>query len=136
MSLFDAILTALDTEFGSATVQTRGVYRTANKKFAAEAFQTVRKQLHGILEEWQSAGETLVIDGKGRINDSGKVQFDIEPGLLVEYYHYEQMTVLFIRLYRVHERRTGKVWTALYLDENPQTPWWPTKEREAERKNE
>jgi hypothetical protein len=79
------------------------------------------------LEPTLKNGEKIENDiSAGEIVDCGLKQFEILKGKLFEIYDYDSTTAIFIRLYHV---KGEKEWLALYIDENPDTPWWGDKEK-------
>ena len=84
--------------------------------------------VEGILRRGGGEGEEIYCRlGDGEITDRGVKSLRIGRGVFIEYYDYQEMSVVFIRLYAMEsgDRR----WTALYIDENPETPWWTKDER-------
>ena len=59
MSVFDVILETLTHDYGEATIQVHGIYRTASKKVAVKEIETVLGKIKAILELWTETGETL-----------------------------------------------------------------------------
>jgi hypothetical protein len=83
----------------------------------------VEKRIEGVLENYRLNGEMIVTQlRKGEIVDSGTRYFDILGGYVIEFYEYEKTTAVFIRNYLISDGE--KKWIAVYIDENPETPWW------------
>jgi len=74
-------------------------------------------------------GELIICNlNTGSLYDLGKLSLKIKNGMFMEFYDYNEMNVLFIRIY--HFVDNEKTWVSVYIDENPSTPWWSKEERE------
>ena len=94
--------------------------------FFSKNFEEILKRVEKTLN---NESEKIICIGKGEIIDSGAKQFEIKKAVFMEYYDYPSTTAVFIRLYKI---RNKKEWISLYIDENPITPWWSEEERENE----
>ena len=107
----------------------RGNYTTATATFDTDIYEEVKDRINDAIEPIVKNGEKIIsnIDA-GEIIDSRIKGFEIEKGVLIELYDYKKTTTIFIRLYQINDKK--KSWLALYIDENPDTPWWTDEERE------
>ena len=100
-------------------------YLVGSAIFEEEALPWVLGVVKEVLEK---EGEIILSElGPGKIVDRGVESLKVRGGRFIEYYDYRSMRVVFIRLY-VLEGEEGR-WLALYIDENPETPWWAGEER-------
>ncbi len=105
-------------------------YEAASLIFEHERYEDVIKGLNDVLRDISSEGEVISSTfSKGEVMDSGSKHLDIVRGMLYEVYDYKAMSSAFIRLYHLVG---DKEWLALYVDENPHTPWWSEEERKSE----
>ena len=105
-----------------------GGYVVAHATFEVGAYDEVLGRLEQAVKPYREAGEEIACSvSSGKITDSGVAQYGIRRGFFMELYEYETATVAFLRLY--HLEGVGKEWLALYIDENPSTPWWSEEER-------
>ncbi|MEK6977169.1 MAG: hypothetical protein AABX40_02055 [Candidatus Hydrothermarchaeota archaeon] len=105
-----------------------GGYVVAHATFEVGAYDEVLGRLEQAVKPYREAGEEIACAiSSGHIIDSGVVQYAIRRGAAMEIYDYRTNTVAFLRLY--HLEGGGKEWLALYIDENPSTPWWSEEER-------
>jgi len=94
-----------------------------------------KKKTNEIIEHLETIlknknGEKIICEiKKGEIYDLGKVYFKIKSGTVIEFYDYEKLSSCFIRIYEIQKKESSDSWTALYIDENPSTPWWSKEER-------
>lgn len=99
-----------------------------------------KKKLSEIMSALESVlknkrGEKIVCDiEKGEIEDMGIASFEIKKGKTIEFYDYDKLSACFIRAYEISRKNESDFWIALYIDENPLTPWWSKEEREEEEK--
>lgn len=100
----------------------RGEYTTGHATFDVSDFDRVLKRINQAIAPILKNGEKIENDiSAGSITDCGLKQFEILKGKFFEVYDYDSTTAIFIRLYHV---KGEKEWLALYIDENPDTPWW------------
>jgi len=116
--IFDSLVDISKTK----KIRTRGKYITGHATFDVSDFDNVLDVVNQTLEPMLKNGEKIEnkIRG-GEIVDCGLKQFEILRGKFFEVYDYGSTTAIFIRLYHV---KGEKEWLALYIDENPDTPWW------------
>ncbi len=123
MSLSRKILKKLEGLAQRHSVREYSGYTSASAFFNSELLSEVREMIEKILKELGKSGELISLEIRnGKVVDTGRESFRISRGYIYEYYHYETMTSLFIRLYVVEDNE--KSWIALYIDENPHSPWW------------
>ncbi len=95
---------------------------------ALEHYAEAEKRLNALADRIAAKGEKILCSiERGDVIDSGVKGFSIHRGTVLELYDYEEMTVAFIRLYHLSDGK--KEWLAIYVDENPKTPWWKLEER-------
>lgn len=112
----------------SQNIRKHGKYTAGSATFDSKHFGYVADRINLVLVSIAASGEKIA--GKiagGEIFDSGVKQFKILRGFFIEVYDYKTMTVAFVRLYQISDK--NKEWAALYIDENPSTPWWNEEER-------
>lgn len=126
VSLVEEILDNLVEVSKTKKIRTRGKYMTGHATFDVGDYDNVISKLKKILGPILKNGEKIENDiSAGEIVDCGLKQFEILKGKFFEIYDYDKTTAIFIRLYHVKGERE---WLALYVDENPETPWWGDKE--------
>ena len=102
-------------------------YVAASAFFSGEKYGEAEELVLSSLKA-RGGGELISCTiSSGTIFDSRREQFKILRGRLLEFYDYAEMSACFVRLYHLRDLR-GREWVALYIDENPSTPWW-TEER-------
>ncbi len=122
----ESILRSLKDISKTSKLRKRGNYITAHATFALEKFVDVLDKINAVVMPILKNGEKIESDiSSGKIVDCGLEQFKIIKGKFLEVYDYGSTTAIFIRLYHV---KGDKEWLALYVDENPDTPWWGEKE--------
>ena len=96
----------------------------ASAFFEREKYGEVERLILARLEA-RSGGELISCRiSSGTIFDFCREQFKILRGRLLEFYDYAEMSACFVRLYQLRDPRTNREWAALYIDENPSSPWW------------
>lgn len=116
-------------EFAEQTkIKANGKYVAGWALFKNISNVDVIKKVEGIIDEFSKSGEKIKCDiSKGKVYDMDSLSLEIEGGTIIEFYNYSETSSIFIRLYRL--RSGANVWLSLYLDENPETPWWSNIER-------
>ncbi len=128
MSISKKILNELESYSKTKKICKQEKYTTATAKFDVTSFKEVLDTINRVIDPVVENGEKIVCNiDRGEIIDSKIKGFEIEKGVLIELYDYASTTVAFIRLYHIKDAK--KEWLALYIDENPDTPWWTNKER-------
>ncbi len=103
-------------------------YVAATAIFDSKNYTRVIEIINSTTDAAAKNGEKISSEiSSGKIIDSGVKQFEILKGALIEIYDYKRTSAAFVRVYRLRSR--GKNWVALYIDENPETPWWSEEER-------
>ncbi len=126
--LTEKILSELKDVSKSQNIRKHGKYITGSAVFDSGHFDYVANRVNSILAPVAANGEKILNEIKeGEVVDSGIKQFKILRGIFIEVYDYKTMTVAFVRLYQISDK--NKEWLALYIDENPSTPWWGKEER-------
>ncbi len=122
MTLVEEIFEAIASTSKTKKIRTHGKYTTGHATFDMENFDNVVSKIKEATEPILKNGEKIENDiSGGEIVDCGQKQFEILKGKFFEIYDYGSTTAIFIRLYHV---KGEKEWLALYIDENPDTPWW------------
>ena len=123
MSILDEIQASLKGVSKVQKVNVRVDFTTAMSIIEGKDPDEVGKRVENVLEKYVTNGEKIItkIDG-GEIFDSGKAYFNILGGYVIEFYEYKSTTSVFIRIYRISD--DIKDWIAVYIDQNPTTPWW------------
>ncbi len=123
MSFTEELFSGFKGESEYSRIRRKGKYTTGAAKFSASEYSAVLEQVEAKLEPILRNGEKIVCDvSDGEIIDCGVRQFSISRGVFMEVYDYSKNTAIFIRLYSI--TNGAKNWLALYVDENPTTPWW------------
>ena len=126
VTLAEGIIDNLAEISKTKKIRTRGKYTTGYATFDVDNFDNVISKIKKVIDPILENGEKIENDIKaGEIVDCGQKQFEIARGKFFEIYDYDKTTAIFIRLYHVRGERE---WLALYVDENPDTPWWGDKE--------
>lgn len=126
--LTEKILSELKSVSKSQNIRKHGKYIAGSAVFDSKHFDYAADKINFILTPVVASGEKISNEIKaGEIVDSGVKQFKILKGIFIEIYDYKTMTVAFVRLYHIGDK--NKEWVALYIDENPSTPWWGKEER-------
>jgi hypothetical protein len=101
----------------------RGGFSTSMSIIEGFTLDDVRARIENVLIKYQLNGEKIAsILQNGEIFDSGTVHFKILAGFIIEFYDYKHKTSVFIRIYQISDGK--KEWIAVYIDQNPKTPWW------------
>ena len=131
MSLTEKLLEDLRSVSRNQNVRRNQEYFTGSAFFEVVQFDRVIDRITKVIEPIVIDGEKILnrIDG-GNIFDSGDFLFQIKRGVFFEVYDYRELTATFIRLYHLFDPGTKNEWLALYIDENPSTPWWSKSDRE------
>ncbi len=123
MSITQDLLSGLDAYADFCRVRKKGSYITGAARFKASMYPRVLEELRRKLEPVLQNGEKIACEiREGDIVDCGMKQFRINKGTFMEVYDYSSTTAVFVRLYVVSSG--DEEWLALYIDENPSTPWW------------
>jgi len=94
----------------------------------AERFGEALEEIERAIGPIVGSGEKISCElGKGGVVDCTVRGFEVLKGHLFEVYSYESLTAAFIRVYLLKDKE--REWIAVYIDENPQTPWWSGKDR-------
>ncbi len=128
MGIAERVLTEVKGISRSQRVRKVGDYVAATALLDVEHFEEAIHRMNAALASIVERGEKISCDlGSGEVVDSGVKGFDILKGVLLEVYDYRKTSAAFIRLYHLRDKR--REWLALYVDENPHTPWWSEEER-------
>jgi hypothetical protein len=122
--LSQELLSALGELAERKTLREYAHYYAASAFFGKEKYDEVERVILSHLEARDRCELISCSISSGTIYDSGAVQFHILKGRLFEFYDYTEMSACFIRLYHIRDLSNNKEWVAMYIDENPATPWW------------
>lgn len=120
MSFTEKLLSGFKSD---GKIRKKKQYITGAAVFPASEYSAVLKRVEADLEPVLRNGEKITCEiSGGEIIDCGLRQFKVKKGTFMEVYDYSRSTAIFIRLYSLSDGT--KKWLALYVDENPSTPWW------------
>lgn len=123
MSFTEELFSAVKEKSEYCRIRKKGHYTTGAARFSASEYSAVLEQVEEKLEPILRNGEKIICHvGEGEIIDCGIRQFKVKKGTFMEVYDYSKTTAIFIRLYSISNG--AEEWLALYIDENPITPWW------------
>ncbi len=123
MSLTNEIIESLAELSSSRKIQENEGFIVGSAILEGVDVEEVKKHVDDVLEKHKGGGELIVSElVSGSITDGGLLSFNILGGYVTEFYHYESTTSVFIRNYLISDG--AKEWVAVYVDENPNTPWW------------
>ncbi len=126
MTLAEEIIDSVSDISKTKKIRNREKYVTCHATFDISDFDSVISKIKEVIEPVLKNGEKIENDiSAGEIVDCGRKQFEILKGKFFEIYDYDKTTAIFIRVYHV---KGEKEWVALYVDENPDTPWWGEEE--------
>ena len=91
-------------------------------------FARFLERLESILHEYKGRSEIIkMLIKEGYFLDTGIETLKIEYGVMWEVYDYTSYSLYLIRLLMI--KGDEGVWTAVYVDYNPDTAWWSSEER-------
>ncbi|MFQ5815268.1 MAG: hypothetical protein ACE5G7_02105 [Candidatus Hydrothermarchaeaceae archaeon] len=127
MGLAERILERLEGIAETSSAKGFKEYEAVSLIFHSSRYEDVIRGLNDVLGGIAKDGEVISSAfGEGEVVDSGVKHLEVVRGMLYEVYDYKAMSSSFIRLYHL---KGEKEWLALYVDENPHTPWWEEEER-------
>lgn len=127
MGIAEKILKRLKSAAETGNLRKFKEYEAASLIFQSSKYDDIIRELNEVLVDITKDGEVISSAfGEGEVVDSGAKHLDIVRGMLYEVYDYKAMSSAFIRLYHLKGK---KEWLALYVDENPHTPWWVEEDR-------
>lgn len=128
MSLTQKILSELKDISNTQSVKKHGKYIVGTAIFDVRLFDDILGKIDLVVDPIIKNGEKILSNiDSGEVIDSGIKQFTVLRGVSIEVYDYKATTAIFIRLYHIQDKK--REWLALYIDENPSTPWWTEEER-------
>ncbi|MFQ6136726.1 MAG: hypothetical protein ACE5PM_06065 [Candidatus Hydrothermarchaeales archaeon] len=128
MSLTEEIFSEVKAISKTQEIREHGRYTTGTAIFDVTNFDVVLGSINQVVDPIVKNGEKIACQIEhGEVIDSNIKGFEILKGVSIELYDYPSTTASFIRLYHLKDK--GKEWLALYIDENPETPWWTKEER-------
>lgn len=126
MGLIDELYDELKDRAEVKSVRGLGLYRVLSMIFKPELLEDIVNAVDSLTIK--KAGERIRCKlSYGEVVDMGLKSMDITDGVYIELYNYESTTVYHVRIYKF--KGGGREWVALYVDENPETPWWVKGER-------
>ncbi len=76
-----------------------------------------------LFQDYMESGELILAKiSSGEFRDMRKKTLEIKSGYLIEYYDYNEMSHIYLRIYSITDRRTE--WTSLYIDWSKKSAWW------------
>ena len=128
MMIIDKVIDKLEDKAITLKLNEYKSLRSLYMKFDANYEEEIRKVVSDILGSYIRDGEIIeMVVKSGLFIDMGMETIRIKRGFIWEYYHYPETTHYYIRLLHLTDAND---WIALYVDENPLTPWWSGEERE------
>lgn len=123
----------LSEEADLKSVKSMGKYKAYSFIFKNKSFQELEAVVEEMLKKPALNGELIKCNvSEGKLIDMGEEMLRIVNGLCVEFYSYEELSLYFLRLYWFKDG--SREWVSLYIDENPETPWWSLEERGFEKR--
>lgn len=128
MGLIDELHDELKSRAEVKSVRSLGLYRVLSMIFKPEFLNDIVNTVDSLTIKTAASGERIKCKlSYGEVVDMGLKSMDITDGVYIELYNYESTTVYHVRIYKF--KSEDKEWIALYVDENPETPWWVKSER-------
>ncbi|MEM1546789.1 MAG: hypothetical protein QXY40_04580 [Candidatus Methanomethylicia archaeon] len=128
MGLIDELYDRLKDKADIKSVRSLGLYRVLSMMFKYDFFNDVTSIVDDLTIKAAVNGERIKCRlSYGEVVDMGLKSIDVIDGFYIELYNYQSTTVYHIRIYRFKNK--DREWCALYVDENPETPWWIGDER-------
>jgi hypothetical protein len=122
MSILDEIQASLKDISKLQNKNVRGDFVSAMSIIEEKNIEVIEEKIENTLKSHLPKGEKIISEIKGGdIIDGGKPYFKILGGYVIEFYDYDKTTSVFIRNYHISDG--GKDWVAVYIDQNPKTPW-------------
>ena len=126
--LVEAVLEALDHLAESKRIEVGDECVVGSALLAEERFEEAVAVLTSKIRDSLPSGEAILCRiREGRVIDMAAESLKVLDGFCVEGYDYDNLSVFFLRTYLLTDGR--RRWTAVYMDENLRTPWWPPEER-------
>ncbi len=123
MTVLEEILGSLKSCSKVQKIRSEGEFRAASSIIDGVGIDGVERMIERVLSRYSQRGEEIITKIKdGVVLDGGDASFKITGGFVIEFYDYEDTASLFIRNYRISDG--DREWVAVYIDENPYTPWW------------
>ena len=133
-SLIDKFVESLKPLANTTRIRSYGKYRVLTMIFRSEFFIKVVEEVDKLTYKVALNGEKIkCFLTEGTVTDMGRETLKILEGAYFEVYEYEKTKVYFIRVYLYSNG--FKKWVSLYMDENPETPWWSKAERNSVNKD-
>jgi len=125
--LLDDIINSLSSLAGEFKLNKFKELRSLYMKFDVKYEREVRNIVFNSVSKYIRDGEVIELIVKdGIFIDTGMETLRVKKGFVWEFYYYPKMVHYFIRqFYIINDRE----WIALYIDENPLSPWWSEEER-------
>jgi len=128
MGLIDNLYDELKDAAEVKSIRSLGLYRVLSMIFKPEFFNDVAGIVDELTIKAAANGERISCRiSYGEVVDMGSKSIDVTDGFYIELYNYQYTTVYHIRIYKF--KSGDREWCALYVDENPETPWWIRDER-------
>jgi hypothetical protein len=128
MDLIDNLYDELKDMAEAKSIRSLGLYRVLSMVFKPSFFNDVASVVDKLTTKATANGERISCRiSYGEVVDMGLKSMDVTDGFYIELYNYQYATVYHIRIYKF--KSGDREWCALYVDENPETPWWTRDER-------
>ncbi len=126
--LVEAILEALDHLAESKRIEVGDECVVGSALLPEARFEEAVAVLTSKVRESLPHGEVILCRiREGRVVDMGAESLKVADGFYAEGYDYDNLSVFHLRAYLLTDGK--RRWTAVYMDENSRTPWWPPEER-------
>jgi len=125
--LVEAILEALDHLAESKRIEVGDECVVGSVLLPEARFEETVAVLTSKIRDSLPRGEVILCRiREGRVVDMGAESLKVMDGFYAEGYDYDNLSVVFLRAYLLTDGK--RRWTAVYMDENSRTPWWPPEE--------
>ncbi|MFQ5871487.1 MAG: hypothetical protein ACE5IB_04960, partial [Candidatus Geothermarchaeales archaeon] len=122
--LVEAVLEALDHLAESKRIEVGDECVVGSVLLPEERFEEAVAVLTFKIRDSLPRGEVILCRiREGRVVDMGAESLKVLDGFYAEGYDYDNLSAVFLRAYLLTDGR--RRWTAVYMDENSRTPWWP-----------
>ncbi len=79
--------------------------------------------LMDLFQDYMENGELILAKiSSGEFRDMKKKTLEIRGGYLIEYYDYEELSHIYLRVYSLTDRKDE--WVSLYIDWSRRSAWW------------
>jgi len=76
-----------------------------------------------LFKDYLPRGELILANiSSGEFRDMRRKTIEIKGGYLIEYYDYNELSHIYLRIYSLTDSRVE--WTSLYIDWSKKSAWW------------